>query len=151
MTHHLTEPPESSKLGFWQIVSACYGTATDRKNSRRTTQFSIIWAASIIVATWVVKFLDLPAALVWVIALAPNLAALLTLSAYMKYLRMADELQRRIQLEGLAIGFGVGWFFAIGYLVAQAAGAPELPLTAMILVLTAGLVLGNVIAIRNYE
>lgn len=142
---------ESPRLGFWQIVGACYGTSTDRKNSRRLTQFSLIWAASILGATAIVTFVDLPAPITWAIALAPNLAAFACFSAYMKYLRMADEMQRRIQLEGLAVGFGVGWFFAIGYLVAQAAGAPDLPLAALILVLTTGLVFGNVIAIRSYE
>ena len=69
----------------------------------------------------------------------------------MRFLRMTDELQRRIQIEGLAVGFGVGWIFAIGYLVMQSAGAPALPVTAMILVMTGGWIVGNLLAIRHYR
>ena len=108
-------------------------------------------AASIIGATWLIETFDLTGALAWSIGLAPNALAIVALIAYLKFLRMTDELQRRIQLEGLAIGFGATWIFGIGYLVLQSAGAPELPLTTLILVMTGGWIFGNYRAVRRYQ
>lgn len=49
------------------------------------------------------------------------------------------------------MGFGAGYLFAIGYLVAEAAGAPPLDVTFIILVMTAGWLIGNVVAMRHYQ
>ncbi len=138
---------------FWRIFRM-YGreTAVDRRNNRRFTIWCLVWAAAIIGATWIVKsFDDLPGSAAWIIAAVPNVFAFAALVSYMRFLRMTDELQRRIQIEGLAVGFGVGWIFAMGYLVMQSAGAPALPLTAMILVMTGGWIVGNLLAIRHYR
>jgi hypothetical protein len=103
-------------------------------------------------ATWIVKSYDsVVGPIAWLVALSPNILAIGALVAYLRFLRMADEMQRRIQVEGLAIGFGTGWIFAIGYLVLQAAGAPAIPLTAIILIMTAGWIVGNIIAMRHYR
>ena len=131
-----------------------YGNETpvDRQNSKKFTLWCIAWAIAIIAANWVVSTFDgMPSTAAWIVAALPNFFALCALAAYMRFLRMTDEMQRRIQIEGLAVGFGVGWFFAIGYLVFQSAGAPTLPVTAMILVMTAGWIIGNLLAIRHYR
>jgi hypothetical protein len=60
-------------------------------------------------------------------------------------------LQRRIQLEGLAFGFGGGWFFAIGYQVLERAGAPELTAPAVIVAMTGAWGVGQILAIRRYQ
>lgn len=134
-----------------RLLIGC-GTDTDRRNNQRFLIWSIVWAVALIVATWVVTFFDsLPTPMAWAIALLPNLFAIGALFAYLRFLRMTDELQRKIQVEGLAIGFGTGWFFAIGYLVLQAVGAPELPVTTMILVMTGGWVIGTLMATRHYQ
>ncbi len=137
---------------FLQMLFFGCGTAVDRANNRRFTFWCLAWALAIIGATSIVEFNDdLPGVVAWLVALSPNIFAVGALVAYLRFLRMADELQRRIQIEGLAIGFGIGWIFAIGYLVLQSAGAPELSATAMILVMTAGWIIGNIRAIRHYR
>ena len=151
----MTEPqrnhPERSKIWRLTGMNNCE-TETDFANNKTLTFWCLGWAAAIIGATWLIKtFTELPAPLTWLIALLPNVLAVFALVAYLRFLRMTDELQRRIQLEGLAVGFGVGWIFAIGYLVFQAAGAPELPITAMILVMTAGWITGTLRAVRHYQ
>lgn len=150
------EKPETGngdRPGFWTVFGMYRNqTAVDQRNSQRFTVWCLGWAAAIIGATWIIKSVDaLPNTAAWIIAAVPNLFALLALISYMRFLRMTDEMQRRIQIEGLAVGFGVGWIFAIGYLVMQSAGAPELPVTAMILVMTAGWIIGNLLAIRHYR
>jgi len=143
---------EENRVSFWQRITFGVGTAVDRRNNRRFTVWCIAWAAALIGATWIVETYDsVVGPIAWLVALSPNVFAIGALVAYLRFLRMADEMQRRIQIEGLAIGFGTGWIFAIGYLVAQSAGAPEIPLTAIILVMTAGWIAGNIIAVRHYR
>lgn len=151
----MTEPERNSpgRPGFWNLFRMydCE-TPVDRRNNRRFTIWCLAWAGTIITATWIIESFDnLPTAATWTIATLPNVFAFLALVSYLRFLRMTDELQRRIQIEGLAVGFGVGWIFAIGYLVMQSAGAPELPVTAMILIMTGGWIAGNLLAIRHYR
>ena len=42
--------------------------------------------------------------------------------AYTRFLRAVDELQRKIQLDALAVTLGAGWIAGFGYVVADAAG-----------------------------
>lgn len=141
-----------ARTTFWQMISFGCGTEIDRQNNRRLTAWCLAWALAVIAATWVVTTFDgLPRAAAVAIALAPNAFALAALRSYLRFLRMTDELQRRIQIEGLAIGFGITFVFAIGYLVLQSAGLPSLPLAAMILVMSGGWIAGNVVAMRHYE
>lgn len=143
---------EEDRLSVWQRVTVGAGTAADRRNNRRFTVWCLAWAAALIGATWIVDSYDsVVGPIAWLVALSPNIFAIGALVAYLRYLRMADEMQRRIQVEGLAIGFGTGWIFTIGYLVLQSAGAPAIPLTAIILVMTAGWIVGNIIAVRHYR
>jgi len=69
------------------------------------------------------------------VALLPALLVLLTLRATMRYVRDSDEMQRRIELESIAIGAGVASavFLTAGFL--QSAGLLAVPAaTAMLLV-----------------
>jgi hypothetical protein len=60
----------------------------------------------------------------WLLAALPSVAGFFVLIAYGRFLREADELQRIIQLQALALGFG-GTFFALaGYRVFERLGAP---------------------------
>ena len=157
MTHSdearsLDAPPEPSSRSIWQLLGAGGGdTQTDLRNNRALALWSFAWAAGIIAATSIVAsgLVGGPAA--WVVALAPNLLALFVLRAYLRFLAMTDELQRRIQLEALAVGFGVTYFLAIAHVVAQSAGAPALDSTWWVLVFTAGLLLGHKRATRRYR
>lgn len=143
---------DTGRMPLLQRLFVGSGTETDRRNNLRFTIWSIVWAAALITATWIVNFFEnLPTTAAWAIALSPNVFAIGALIAYLRFLRMTDELQRKIQIEGLAIGFGTGWIFAIGYLVLQAVGAPELPVTAMIIVMTGGWILGTLLATRHYQ
>ena len=55
------------------------------------------------------------AAAAWSVAILPDALGIGALLAYVRFLQRADELMQRIQLEGLALGFGVGVVFATGY------------------------------------
>lgn len=148
----MSQIQEETGTSIWRALCGTAGTKTDRANNKRFSIWCIAWAIAIVAATWVLKNLEgLPASLAWIIALAPNLLALGALVSYLRLLRMADEMQRKIHVEGLAVGFGTGWIFALGYLALEAAGAPELSVTTMVLVMTGGWMLGTVLATRHYS
>lgn len=140
------------KPSIWHYLGAGGGdTETDRNNNKRLALLSMAWAISIITAAAVLTNVELNDWLKWTIALAPNLIAFVTLRSYLNFLRMTDEMQRRIQIEGLAVGFGTGYAFTIGYLVAEAAGAPQIESAPLVLIMTVGWLVGNYMAMRRYR
>jgi hypothetical protein len=87
----------------------------------------------------------------WFIAFVPSVFGIGAVLAYMKFLCMADELMQKIQLEGLAVGFGVGLIFGLGYQVVEKAGAPHLENDDLALVLMGGWMLGQFVATMRYR
>jgi hypothetical protein len=64
--------------------------------------------------------------LYWLVAALPLFFGAGAMWYWARYLREADELQRRIQLNALAFGFGVTFFWIVSYTVLERAGAPSL-------------------------
>ena len=63
----------------------------------------------------------------WVVAVLPNVLAAGTLFAYLRFLRMADELIRLIQLQGLVVGFGAWFFCGMGWELLETGRLPRTP------------------------
>ena len=97
---------DTAKPALWR---RCQLTPRDRRNQQRTLIWLLVWVVSWVVANIAIKeawAADwLPPALYAVI---PTILGVVMMLAYWKFLREADELQRKIQLEALAIGFGAG-------------------------------------------
>ncbi len=149
-----TTPTDEPVKSAWRWLPSCGGalTETDRRNSNRFALWTLAWAVSFIAASSALKHLPgLPSAAAWAIAAAPSLLGVTAILAYLRFLRQADELQRRIQLEGLAFGFGVGAVFAIGYQLFELAGAPRFSLTDGALVMFLSWTLGQFLAQRRYR
>jgi hypothetical protein len=62
----------------------------------------------------------------WLVAALPLLIGAGSLWFWLRYLREADELQRRIELNAVAFGFGVTFVWITSYRALTAAGAPTL-------------------------
>jgi hypothetical protein len=60
------------------------------------------------------------------VAALPLLIGAGSLWFWLRYLREADELQRRIELNAVAFGFGVTFVWITSYRALTAAGAPTL-------------------------
>ena len=58
-------------------------------------------------------------------AISPMAVGVLVIWSHIHYLQHADELQRRIQLYAMAVGFGVTIIFALSYPVLEHIGAPH--------------------------
>jgi hypothetical protein len=87
----------------------------------------------------------------WIAAAVPTPLAIGVVVTFLRYLREADELLRKVQVEGLAIGFGAGIVFAFGYGVFELAGAPALDTHELIIVMTLGWVLGQLTGTWRYR
>jgi len=100
-------------------------TASDRRNLNRANVWLAFWLVSFAASTFIIKSEVTSTGIVgWIVAAIPTVVGLGAMLAYGRYLRQADELQRRIQLQALAVGFGVAFFFGFGYPLLEKVGAP---------------------------
>jgi len=138
--------------GWWQIIKSCSGTELDRRNQFRFSAWTFAWAVSYVAASWTLKAdLDLATPLVWFLVAVPNLISIVVVLAYLHFLRMADELLRKIQLEGLALGFAAGVLVTAGYQLLEAAGARQLETDHIILVMIFSWVIGQFLGMWRYR
>ena len=93
-------------LSTWK---RCTLTPRDRRNQLRTVSWLFAWTVSWVIANaalkngWANDWIPAP-----LFAVVPTILGIVMLFAYWRFLREADELQRKIQLESLAVGFGAG-------------------------------------------
>jgi hypothetical protein len=78
--------------------------------------------------------------------------ALMTMAAraYVVFLRGADELLRKIQLEALALAFGAGGVFMIGWRLCERLGAPKLDVNDPFVVMAVVWGIGQLVTSRRY-
>lgn len=127
----MSQPKDETKRARWWAALQCAGglTPTDRRNLLVFIAWFIVWFFSFGIVSRVLRAgIDLDTRLAWGLALAPNLFAMLAVGRYLRFLRHADELVRRIHLDALAIGLATGLVFVIGWGVLELAGARELPI-----------------------
>ena len=145
-------PSETERQSWWEMIKSCSGTEADRRNQYRFLAWLLAWAVSFLAATWALRSdlgLEGPAA--WTIAIGPDVLGICALLAYLHFLRMADELLRKIQLEGLALGFGAGVIFAMSYQLLERAGAPQLRVSDTVVVMMVGWAVGQLLGLRRYR
>lgn len=85
------------------------------------------------------------------LALAPILPAAAALFAFIRFFRGVDELEQRMQLEGLAFAFGASALATFAYGFLEGAGFPHLNWTFVWPVMGVFWGIGNVLARRRYR
>jgi hypothetical protein len=73
------------------------------------------------------------------------------LTAYLRFLRHADELVRKVQLEAMAMAVGVGFVVGFGVLLLAAGGLVEAQVTVLLEVMAATYVVALVFGRRRYS
>jgi hypothetical protein len=133
--------------------SACDGVPpADRRNGRRLMLASLVWAIVFVSSTWLLESASGPTGIAaWVIAGVCTALGLVALAMFRRFLLDADELTRRIQLEGVAFGFGAGLLFSLTYGLFNDAGAPDVSITHAGTVLIVGYMAGVLRATRQYR
>jgi hypothetical protein len=124
----------------------------DARIHRRAYRWLLAASLAYVAATAALRFRSgLPSLVPWLaVGLAVGLFAL-AIRAYLQFLRAADELQRRIETEALAIGFAAGTAFSLLYPLFERLGAPELgwQATPLVLMLSGGI--GAWFGVRRYS
>lgn len=132
-----------------KLLSLACGTKRDRDNQLRILPWTAAWMGLWLVATFAIKneWISSPVAvvLVAIVLVGPGLGTML---AYRRYLREADELIRKIELDALALTVGVGLVTGLSYWLlelAEIADEPGLPMVVAVMMVTysVGVILGH--------
>jgi hypothetical protein len=128
------------------------GPRSDRHNQRRVTLWSLVWALSYTGAALGIKKAGWPVAATVAAVIVTALLGIATLLAYHRFLQGADELRRKIELEALALAFGVGAVGGLTYWLLVASGAaPALDFIYVFVLMIVTHPVGVVIGCRRYS
>ena len=134
-------------------LARCTGTTPrDRRNQLRFVWAILAWAICFTGASQLIKrgvVTEGPVA--WLLAALPVIASVVVLVVYSRFLSEADELQRMIQLQGLAVGFGGTYFALTGYRVLERLGAPRIDLDDVSMVMIFFYVLATFVGAWRYR
>jgi hypothetical protein len=129
---------------------ASFYTARDWRNQFRFTLWVLAAGLAYIGATAALRW-RAPGLLPWLLV---GLAVLLAVQAtrrYLVFLRAADELLRKIEMEALALGFAAGASFSLLYPLLEKLGAPELDEHATAVVMMLSWAAGSWLGTRRYN
>lgn len=143
---------ETKPGSFRQMIRNCAGTELDRRNQNRFLAWTFAWAVTFVAASLTLKAdLELASPVNWVLAVVPTVVSIGAVFAYLRFLRMADELLRKIQLGGLAMGFAAGVVVTAGYPLFEAVGARQLQADDVLLVMVFAWMLGQFVGMWRYR
>lgn len=112
----------------------------------------LVWAVVFVASSWTLRANGAPTGFVaWAIAGVCVALGLVALGSYRQFLAEGDELARRIQLEGVSFGFGIGLLFSLTYGLFSRAGAPGIEMAQVGTVLIVGYVAGVLRATVQYS
>ncbi len=131
---------------------SCELTPRDRRNQRRFLIWFFTWTVAWVAASIAIKEGWSPAGAPAVAtALFPTLLGIAMMLAYWRFIRKADELQRKIHLDALAIGFGIG---IVGMLTLHLLGRigvlSQLDLGDVTAMMMFAYAIGVIIGVRRY-
>ena len=110
----------------------------------------VLWIGSFVATTATYVLGAPPPAVGYTAALANAALGVAAVWSYFRLLRRADELERKIQVESLALGFGAGAVGMMAYRLLERAGAPPLDVNDALLVMLLAYAIGVVLARRRY-
>ncbi|MEO8504367.1 MAG: hypothetical protein ABI609_10765 [Acidobacteriota bacterium] len=126
-------------------------TARASTNQRRFYIWLIGAMLAYLGATAAVRFKSsVPAGLAWSLVVLAWLLAIQTIRSYLAFLRGADELLRKIEIEALGLGFGVGAFFSMLYPLLRELGAPDVGQLGSAVVMMFAAAIGSWLGRRRY-
>ena len=129
-------------------------TAADRKNLWRFQMWALLWAAvftgsALLLKRWPQLVPGLGGQVVLIGATTALGVAMIL--AFMRFLRAADELARKIHLEALAIAFGATVVFVTTRRLVERAGGPRADVDDSLLVMMVVWVIAQIVTSRRYR
>jgi hypothetical protein len=102
-------------------------TPRDAQALRRFNLWLLAASLTYVGATAAIRWREaVPGPLPWILVALAWVLAVQSVRCYLAFLRGADELLRRIQIEALALGFGAGAVVSLLYPLVASLGAPAL-------------------------
>lgn len=149
----MNQEAETRKPGaLRRLVTTCTQmTAADRRNSWRATGWLFVWAVSFVSVAFAIRTEALPTGLWTYLAIAGSTAlGIVAVLAYVHFVRQADELQRKIQLEALALGFAGGFVAQFAFSLIERAGIMDVEIGDLFLVMVVCYSMGVFLGARRY-
>jgi len=125
-------------------------TPRDVQNMRVFNYWFLSAMVFFLVATFAIKRELVVPALGWTLTALSVGLLVMGVRAYIVFIRNADELLRKVQLEALALGFGAGMVFMLGWRLCERLGALKLDVSDPIIVMMLVFAVGQYIGIRRY-
>lgn len=116
------------------MVSAAF-TPKDRHNYAVFSRWMLGAMVVFVAATISIDAKWIPNAGGWALTILSVVLMLLSIRAYIFFLRNADELLRKVHLDALALAFGFGTVAMMGYRLCERLGAPKLDINDSFLVM----------------
>ncbi len=98
---------------MWGILTCGPLTAEDRRNQWVATGWLLVWQAMFVATVLLADRGTIGGLSLWAAVAATTAVGVATVLVYRRFILHADELMRKIQLDALAIGFGVGMVVAV--------------------------------------
>ena len=142
----------TDEVPWWQAALMIRGqTETDQHNLRQVWFWTGVWGFVFVAAMIALqRNPEIQGMFAWLLAALPIVVGIPTVRAYLRFLREADEFMRKVQLEGIAIGYAVGSLACLGYHILERVGAPTLPMVVALIPFATGWAVGSfVVASRH--
>ncbi len=123
----------------------------DWRNQWHLIGWIFAWMLSFVGASALLRFGWVGGSAGYLVALLPNLLGVATFWSFLRFLREADELQRKIRLEALGWGFGCGAVFMVGYQLLERAGFPPIDTADPLVVMSFAWAMATLVLTRRYS
>lgn len=107
------------------MIDQCTNDPAARRYHLGILTASALYAVALVISVYLLKHYNPAAPQKYLVAILPVLPALWIPAVVLRLFRELDELQRRIQLEGLAFGFTATAVLTLSYGFLQNAGLPQ--------------------------
>ena len=143
----LTQPQQTKGFGW-----TCSGLLTERdaRNLRVFNVFLILWALSFAISLIALGAEVLPSQAGFALPAITLALGGVSVQKYFVFLRGADELLRRIQLEAFAFGFGGGTVLMLTWGLLEELGAPQIQAAGWVSIMLILWGIGQRLGIRRY-
>ncbi len=131
---------------------ATSGLGRDRRNRRLVTIWSMAWGLAFTVVAFGIKRLEWSSEATLAGVIGTSILGIGTVVAYRRFLLETDELRRKIEVEALALAFGVGVFGGLSCWLLAVSGALAIKDFAFVFVaMIFTHVLGILLGCRRYS
>ena len=86
---------ESNRSLWRSIAEFGISSPRERRNKQRFTGLCLVWALTLIGASWAMTFGELQSPASWLVALIPIALGIVTVFVYVRMLREMDEMMRK--------------------------------------------------------